>query len=247
MFLLILITLIIGFIIYLIAKISASNSDPNLHDGVVKYNTSKGGVRGNDGSDILIYNTDDKIIKFYMNDTSTQYSFSDILQCEIIEDGRTTVKKSTSGTIGRALLGGLLAGGVGAIIGGATSSSKVQEKINRISIRIIVNDPNHPSWEIFYLNSIFGEQKGSYLYNGAMISARNVHAILSGFIQIGEQMREVQNQVVAQQVIQQYSIAESTIQQMSVADELIKLKSLLDSAIITQEEFDSQKKKILNQ
>ncbi len=34
---------------------------------------------------------------------------------------------------------------------------------------------------------------------------------------------------------------------LSVADELIKLKKLLDDGVITQAEFDAQKKKILNQ
>lgn len=244
---LIIITIIIILFIRMIIKNTKEDNSSFVHDGVARYSNSDGGVRGNDGSDVLLYNTDNKTITFYMNNQSTRYSFADILQCEIIEDGRTTVKKSTSGTIGRALLGGLLAGGVGAIIGGATSSSKVQEKINRISVRIIVNDPNHPSWEIYYLNSIFGEQKGGYLYNGAIASARNVHATVSGFIQLGEQMRELETQVAVQHIIQQSSILEPANQQVSTADELIKLKSLLDMNIITQDEFDNQKKKILNQ
>lgn len=243
---LIIIAIIIILFICMIIKNTKEDNSSFVHDGVARCSNSNGGVRGNDGSDILLYDTDNKTIKFYMNNESTRYSFADILQCEIIEDGRTTIKKSTSGTVGRALLGGLIAGGAGAIIGGLTSSSKVQEKINRISVRIIVNDPNHPSWEIFYLNSILGEQKGNYLYNRAMTSARNVHAMLSGFIRIGEQIREVEAQVAAQQVTQQSSILEPTKLQISVADELMKLKSLLDSAIITQDEFDSQKKKILN-
>lgn len=243
---LIIIVIIIILFIRMIIKNTKEDSSSFVHEGVAKYSNSDGGVRGNDGSDVLLYDTDNKTIKFYMNNESTQYSFADILQCEIIEDGRTTVKKSTSGTIGRALLGGLLAGGVGAIIGGSTSSSKVQEKINRISVRIIVNDPNHPSWEIVYLNSMFGEQKGSYLYNSAMASARNVHAMLSGFIQIGEQMREVQNQVATQQALQQFSISDASTQYHTISDELVKLKSLLDSGVIDQEEFALLKNKLLN-
>ena len=35
------------------------------------------------------------------------------------------------------------------------------------------------------------------------------------------------------------------VQKLSVADELKKLKSLLDEGIITQEEFDAQKSKLL--
>jgi len=37
------------------------------------------------------------------------------------------------------------------------------------------------------------------------------------------------------------------IEKNMVADELIKLKSLLDQGVLTQEEFDAQKKKLLNQ
>ena len=35
------------------------------------------------------------------------------------------------------------------------------------------------------------------------------------------------------------------VQQQSAAEELTKLKGLLDAGVITQEEFDAQKKKLL--
>ena len=41
-------------------------------------------------------------------------------------------------------------------------------------------------------------------------------------------------------------ISESGKQSLSVADEIKKLKALLDSGAITQSEYDSQKKKLLN-
>lgn len=39
---------------------------------------------------------------------------------------------------------------------------------------------------------------------------------------------------------------QTTVQSVSVADELLKLKQLLDGGVLTQEEFDEQKKKMLN-
>ena len=42
------------------------------------------------------------------------------------------------------------------------------------------------------------------------------------------------------------SISSSSDKPVSVADELIKLKQLLDAGAITQQEFDTQKKKLLN-
>ncbi len=45
-----------------------------------------------------------------------------------------------------------------------------------------------------------------------------------------------------------YSEPKSTTESMtSIADELKKLKELLDSGVLTKEEFESQKTKLLNQ
>ncbi len=60
--------------------------------------------------------------------------FDKIVQCEILEDNSVVMK----GGVGRAVVGGILAGGVGAIVGAQTRGSS--EIVKNLSIRIITND-----------------------------------------------------------------------------------------------------------
>ena len=52
-------------------------------------------------------------------DTHKLINFNQIIECEIIEDNTTIMK----GGVGRAIVGGVLAGGVGAIVGAGTRST----------------------------------------------------------------------------------------------------------------------------
>jgi hypothetical protein len=54
------------------------------------------------------------------------------------------------------------------------------------------------------------------------------------------------NEIVVPSEYSKNSNAESSASVSSKADELIKLKSLLNSGAVTQEEYDTEKKKILN-
>lgn len=88
-----------------------------------------------------------------------EFSFSDIISCELIKDGVTIYKKSTTRTIGGAIIGGALSGGVGAIIGGLSGSSKEKERINSISIKINLRDIDNPSFKFSFF-----EYKGSRMF-----------------------------------------------------------------------------------
>ena len=84
----------------------------------------------------------------------TIFEYNKILQCEVIEDGETILKSSTSGTIGRTLLGGILGGGVGAIIGGTTGSKTQKENISSIDLKIVLNDTTNPIYKINFLKGV---------------------------------------------------------------------------------------------
>jgi len=64
--------------------------------------------------------------------------FSDIIGVELIEDGFTVSSKSTARTIGGAIVGGVLAGGAGTVVGGLSGDSKQKNKIESISVKILV-------------------------------------------------------------------------------------------------------------
>ncbi|WP_461615405.1 SHOCT domain-containing protein [Clostridium sp. Marseille-QA1073] len=151
------------------------------------------------------------------------YTFDNIVEYELLEDGDTITK----GGLGSAIVGGVLAGGVGAVVGGVTGKKKTKSVINNLRIKITVNDTSNPS---IYINLINTPTKAnSFLYKMAYESAQEILSMLS----VITQSNENENQ------------QEKITNTVSVADELIKLKSLLDDGILTEEEFIAEKNKIL--
>lgn len=77
-----------------------------------------------------------------------------ILACSIVSDGEEITAASTSSTVGRALVGGMLFGGVGAIVGGATASRIGKKKIKSLDLKLLVDDERQSSHRMkFFSNS----------------------------------------------------------------------------------------------
>lgn len=79
------------------------------------------------------------------------YDFADIVECRLIDklQGETilTTKTSTGSMIGRAVVGGVLTGGVGAVVGAATAKQKTIAKPtgnNDFEIMLSVNSIKNP-------------------------------------------------------------------------------------------------------
>ncbi len=157
------------------------------------------------------------------------FDYSKVLQCELIIDGESVLISSTSGTIGRALLGGILGGGIGAIIGGTTGSKTKKENISSIDLKIIVNDISNPVYRINFLN--IKTKKGSIIYKLAYSNAEKWHGIMSGLIRQGN---DDEKDII------------KPVDNFSIADEIKKLKELMDNGVITEEEFSKQKSKLID-
>lgn len=76
----------------------------------------------------------------------------DITGCEIIRDG------NSAGSVGRAIAGGILAGGVGAVVGASTGSGVPQ----RYSLLVYINDLQNPSVEYSLLDRTTPHSKTYY-------------------------------------------------------------------------------------
>lgn len=111
------------------------------------------------------------------------YDYSKILQCEVVIDGETILKQSTTGTIGRSVLGGILSGGVGAIIGGTTGAKTQKENISSIDLKVIIIDTVNPIFRINFLN--LKTKKGSMIYKMTYPNVEKWHGIISGLIRQG--------------------------------------------------------------
>lgn len=147
------------------------------------------------------------------------FDYSAISEYELLEDGNSIEK----GGIGRALVGGALFGGVGAVVG-ASTGHKHKATCSKLQIKITLNDMKTP---VVYVNFIEAEtKKNGALYKMIYPMAQEALSVLS--------------------IITQSQKSESSPHdEVSAADEILKFKKLLDEGIITQEEFDLKKKQLL--
>lgn len=145
------------------------------------------------------------------------YNYEDILEFELLKDGESVTK----GGIGKAVAGGLIFGGVGAIVGGSTGKKTTKEVIKSLNIKITLNDINDPTE---YINLIdFKTPK--FEYQNIYTSTEEILSTLSIILEGNKTVLNKKN--------------------YSDADEIVKFKNLFEEGVITQEEFNKKKQEIL--
>lgn len=151
------------------------------------------------------------------------HDFKEIIEYELLEDGESVTK----GGLGRAVVGGVLLGGVGAIVGGVTGRKKTNSIINSLKIKITLDDSSNP---VAYINLINSPVKSkSIVYKTAYSEAQEILSILK---------------IITENTNK--NVLNKNENNLSITDELLKLKHLKDEGILTDEEFNIQKSKILN-
>lgn len=166
-------------------------------------------------------------------------SYRDVLSSEIIEDGETVTKTSRGSQIGGALIGGLALGGVGAIIGGLSGSTKSAEKISKLALLITINDIANPVHYVMFIHEeSLSHKKSGTVYKNAMGQAQEWHGKIQVLIR---QADEEDRRQEKDNLMKTVAITPPT----SLADELTKIGTLRDSGVLTEKEFISQKEKLL--
>ena len=85
-----------------------------------------------------------------------------VIDIELREDNEIVNKVSTVSVVARGVVGGVLAGSIGTIVGGATAKSNSSTRLKEISIRFKLRDMNNPCQEIlvgFNKNGISKEKQ----------------------------------------------------------------------------------------
>lgn len=157
-------------------------------------------------------------------------SFRDVLSVELFEDGDLITHTERSSQLAGAAVGGLLLGGAGAVVGGLSGKTKTAKNVNRVEIRIHVNDLNHPTFPILLLSDEM--QRADPRYAEARRKGEQWAALLGAVIHRGE-------------VATAHAAPTSSVPKGSVADELQKLAGLRDAGVLTEEEFQTQKARAL--
>ncbi|MCY9156205.1 immunity protein [Bacillus haynesii] len=106
----------------------------------------------------ISFNESKGILKFYERNEQNEiiefsYPFSQIIESSVSLDNETVSKASRGEQISGAAIGGVLAGGVGAIIGGLSSGSKQVTMVKSITMKITVDDFKNPVHYIDFLPS----------------------------------------------------------------------------------------------
>lgn len=195
-------------------------------------------------SAISIDDNNEKICLLVMKDyiiNRTIVSYKDILSSEIIEDNNSLVKTARGSQVGGALLGGLLLGGAGAIIGGLSGKKHNISKVKNIDLVVIINNIHEPIFKINFLttseiNHKKGYDKNTSEYKNFANQAKTWHAIMDVIIKKSDDIdkkEEMKKDTV------------NSSNNLSTSDEIRKLKTLKDDGLITDDEFISQKNKIL--
>lgn len=142
-------------------------------------------------SGIALNKTEEKVVVFkrfnIKEDFSPSiYNFSDILECSIKEDGDTVINTVSKSLIGRAMAGGVLFGGIGAVIGGLSGERIVSEKIYRATLSLTFDDIDYPIREVDFLNSNMLVDRNSDLYRKIYDDLNKWHKTISVIIKRNE-------------------------------------------------------------
>ena len=177
-----------------------------------------------DGAYFAEYVVDEKKRKILVSGSTDDYipiPFDEITGCEII------INDEVTGGIGRAIAGGILAGGSGAIVGAVTAN----KKISTYQVIIYRNNLEHPKFT-FYLIIRPAEIQFENDKNckNADNFARNVNASIKAIIS-----QRDSNQGT--------TVADNT---KNVSARLKKLENLKDKGLISEAEYNTKRQKILD-
>ena len=157
-------------------------------------------------------------------------SGADIKEYEIKVNNELIITSNTKNKkgVGKAVVGGLLFGGVGAIAGAAAANSKAktsetQKEVQHYTLALKVNDIIKPSFTIELSNLSVAEEVSATLL---LLSDKNTEDV----IEEDTEDKNVDNNKIASNKF----------------EEIKNFKELLDAGIITQEEFDQKKKELFS-
>lgn len=94
----------------------------------------------------------------HLLEKGTVYQYEDIVDFELLEDGTSVVK----GGLGRAVVGGFMFGGVGAVVGGITAGKRAHQKCTNLCIKITVSSMVSPVVYISLISTETAKDSGTY-------------------------------------------------------------------------------------
>ena len=182
-----------------------------------------------------------KVLVLVGSSTREIFNYSDIIEVSYEENGSQLYTKSAGRTVGGAIVGGVLMGGAGAVVGGLSGGSKQNKEIKDMDIKILLRSTSRTTCILHFkdVDRVLKtkDETDRKLYETYVKNANQAKDILSIIIDNAKQSSAPIAQLVTQPVVAPSS--------SSVADELAKRAKLKADGILTEEEFQAQKSKLL--
>lgn len=165
---------------------------------------------------------DDKNKRFLILDYDEFHiiNYSDVASFELIKNGDVITRSG----LGRAIAGGVLFGGAGAVVGAVTGKGKEKDYCNSLKIKINTKNPDHSSYYINFLNKRVKERSSEYSI--AYSESQLTLTLLQRNCDIQEEITDTAT--------------------TSITDEILRYKNLLDAGAITEDEYNNKKKQLLD-
>ncbi len=117
-------------------------------------------------------------------------SYKDILVAAVIEDGSLAAKSMRTDEPGKQLLSHILSEEITVLLQDHTEQTEGEQKIpsggtsSNIQLRILINNPEHPVYQIHFLN--MEAKKGGVIHNEAVAQVKNWQDLLSFLIRMAD-------------------------------------------------------------
>jgi hypothetical protein len=167
----------------------------------------------------------------------SEVPFSGIVKAEVLKDGTQVASTNRGSQALGAAVGAVAFGGVGAIIGGLSGSSTSSSGTKRLSIQITIDDASKPIHEVTFYET--ERKKGGK--RGEMFFDQGAQQVAEFAAHIEAAMRKASKE--EPQVTQATDASKAD---KSLADQIGELWELKQAGALTQEEFETQKAKLMN-
>lgn len=205
-------------------------------------------ITGIDNTYVLAVDQENQNVIFLTENTKKIFPFNQLICVEVIEDNTVISQKSSLRTIGGAVVGGVIAGGAGAIVGGLSGDSQQNKKVSKVQVKLKLRDIKNPSFTIDCFDCktmILGGEPvkpnsgmDGNIYKKGLQDALTIVDTLGVIIDANDRITKDEHM--------SHSLSSNTHQTNSVADELTKLLELKEKGILTETEFNNQKQLLLN-
>lgn len=182
---------------------------------------------------VLALDHDRKRIAIGTVTNHVERSWSDISAVEVEKNGQSITQTNRGSQVMGAAVGAVLLGPLGLLMGGMSGSKRQKERVNELSLKILIDDRSAPVHRItFFRMKGNGTDAQNRLLKGPAGEMEHFHALVANAVR--QDNRSFASQATAP------ALADS-----SNADRIAKLWDLKQAGALTADEFEAEKRVIL--